>query len=67
MQIYCNVFPQMLRIIFVDPEYYQFYTDMFINETLIAQHLRNNKVPLKPIWHGFNGTRGIDGGCEIMR
>jgi len=67
MKIYCNVFTHMLRIIFVDPEYYQFYTDMFINETLIAQHLRNNQVPLKPIWHGFNGTRGIDGGCEIMR
>ena len=67
MKTYCSVFTQMLRIIFVDPEYYDHYFDMFINETLLAQHLRNNKTQTKPIWHGFNGTRGIDGGCEIMR
>jgi hypothetical protein len=57
----------MLRTIFVDPEYYHFYYDMFVNETLIRQHLRNHGVPLSPIYHGFNGGRGLDGGCSIMR
>jgi hypothetical protein len=67
MKVYHNVFPQMLRTIFVDPEYYNYYFDMFVNETLLRQHLRNHKIPLNPIYHGFNGTRGIDGGCSIMR
>jgi hypothetical protein len=67
MKVYHNVFPQMLRTIFVDPEYYHFYYDMFVNETLIRQHLRNYGIPLSPIYHGFNGYRGLDGGCSIMR
>ncbi len=67
MKVYHNVFPQMLRTIFVDPEYYHFYYDMFVNETLIRQHLRNHGIPLSPIYHGFNGYRGLDGGCSIMR
>jgi hypothetical protein len=67
MKIYHNVFPQMLRTIFVDPEYYNYYFDMFVNETLLRQHLRNHGVPLSPIYHGFNGGRGLDGGCSIMR
>jgi hypothetical protein len=67
MKTYHNVFPQMLRTIFVDPEYYNFYFDMFVNETLLRQHLRNHNIPLSPVYHGFNGYRGLDGGCSIMR
>jgi hypothetical protein len=67
MKTYHNVFPEMLRTIFVNPEYYQYYYDMFVNETLLRQHLRNHGVPICPIYHGFDGYRGLDGGCSIMR
>lgn len=67
MKKYCNLFPYMLRTIFVDPEYTNIYEDKFINETLILHHLKNQKVPLKTFEHGFNGRRGIDAGCGIMR
>ena len=57
----------MLNIIFVDPEYSKNYDDIFINETLLLQHINNHQLPLNPMYHGFNGTRGIDCGCDIMR
>ena len=67
MKIYCNLFPAMLRTIFVDPEYKNNYIDMFINETLIFHHLKMNNVPKSPIDTGFNGKKGIDCGCDILR
>ena len=67
MKVYCNLFTNMLNTIFVDPTYSSNYIDIFINETLIFQHLKNNEIPKASIYSGFNGTRGIDCGCDIMR
>lgn len=67
MKTYCNLFPQMLNTIFVDPSYSKDYEDVFINETLIYHYLKTNNIPMSPINSGFNGLRGLDCGCEIMR
>jgi|TARA_R110000803_G_scaffold19253_2_gene50615 hypothetical protein len=67
MKTYCNLFPQMLNTIFVDPSYSNDYDDIFINETLIFHYLKTNNIPMSPITSGFNGSRGIDCGCDIMR
>ena len=67
MKTYCNLFPQMLDTIFVDPSYSKDYEDIFINETLIYHYLKTNNIPMSPINSGFNGLRGLDCGCEIMR
>jgi len=67
MKTYCNLFPQMLNTIFVDPSYSKDYEDVFINETLIYHYLKINNTPMSPINSGFNGLRGLDCGCEIMR
>jgi len=67
MKTYCNLFPQMLNTIFVDPLYSKDYEDVFINETLIYHYLKINNTPMSPINSGFNGLRGLDCGCEIMR
>lgn len=67
MKTYCNLFPQMLNTIFVDPLYNNNYDDVFVNETLIYHHLKTNNIPMSPIDSGFKGTRGIDCGCDIMR
>ena len=67
MKTYCNLFPQMLNTIFVDPSYSKDYEDVFINETLIYHYLKVNNTPMSPINSGFNGLRGLDCGCEIMR
>lgn len=67
IKTYCSLFSEMLNIIFVDPEYSKNYDDIFINETLLLQHINNHQLPLNPMYHGFNGTRGIDCGCDIMR
>jgi hypothetical protein len=67
MKVYCSLFSEMLNIIFVDPEYSENYDDIFINETLLLQHINNHELPLNPMYHGFNGDRGIDCGCDIMR
>ena len=64
---YCSVFSEMLYNIFHNPEYRDNNNDVFINETLILQHINNKKIPLKPMYHGFEGSRGIDCGCHIMR
>jgi len=57
----------MLNTIFVDPSYSKDYEDVFINETLIYHYLKINNTPMSPINSGFNGLRGLDCGCEIMR
>jgi hypothetical protein len=67
MKVYCNLFPEMLNTIFVDPTYSSDYVDTFINETLIFQHLKTYNIPKSPINSGFEGTRGIDCGCDILR
>lgn len=67
MKTYCNLFPQMLNTIFVDPSYSNNYEDIFINETLIFHYLKTNNIPMSPIDSGFNGVRGLDCGCSIMR
>ncbi len=67
MKTYCNLFPQMLNTIFVDPSYSDNYEDIFINETLIFHYLKTNNIPMSPIDSGFNGIRGLDCGCSIMR
>ena len=67
MKIYCNLFPQMLNTIFTDSSYSKDYEDVFINETLIFHYLKTNNIPMSPIDSGFNGLRGIDCGCDIMR
>jgi hypothetical protein len=67
MKTYCNLFPQMLNTIFVDPSYSKDYEDVFINETLIYHYLKINNIPMSPINSGFNGLRGLDCGCGIMR
>ena len=64
---YCSVFPEMLFNIFHNPEYRDNNDDIFINETLVLQHIKNLNIPLSPMYHGFNGSRGIDCGCHIMR
>ena len=67
MKKYCSVFSEMLFNIFYNPEYRDGNDDIFINETLILQHINNKHIPLKPMYHGFEGSRGIDCGCHIMR
>jgi hypothetical protein len=67
MKIYHNLFPDMLYYIFEDKEYTRIYEDPFVNEPLILHHLNKYFVPLNPISHGFNGYRGLDAGCDIMR
>ena len=57
----------MLNTIFVDPLYENNYDDVFVNETLIYHYLKTNNISMSPIDSGFNGTRGIDCGCDIMR